>query len=143
MPAQRRVFFCPSVSQVNRRLPATGRQLYGRHAAGRIQSHHAEYLAMQQQIEDSEDASDYRKIRAAIDRGEEELLLADMVDRLMEEHPVRVWREYRCLSQKALADKSGVTPSLLNQIENRKKQGSLDTLKKLAGALGVDLDDLT
>lgn len=98
---------------------------------------------MQQQIEDSEDASDYRKIRAAIDRGEEELLLADMVDRLMEEHPVRVWREYRCLSQKALADKSGVTPSLLNQIENRKKQGSLDTLKKLAGALGVDLDDLT
>jgi ribosome-binding protein aMBF1 (putative translation factor) len=62
--------------------------------------------------------------------------------RLAGESPVRLWREQRGLSVRALARASGVKASYLSEIENRKKPGSVAALGKLAAALGIAVDDL-
>jgi len=65
------------------------------------------------------------------------------VDRLLAgENPVRAWREYRGLTGVELAAAAGVAASYLSAIENRKKPGSINALKRLATALRVDVDDL-
>jgi DNA-binding XRE family transcriptional regulator len=68
---------------------------------------------------------------------------AVIVERLSSgEMPVRVWREYRGLSLRALAREAKISPALLSEIETGKKEGSLKTLAALARALRVDLEDL-
>ena len=58
------------------------------------------------------------------------------------EHPVKVFREYRDMTQKALAETVGISPEYVSQIESRKKQASVDTLQAIAKALSLNLDDL-
>jgi ribosome-binding protein aMBF1 (putative translation factor) len=75
-------------------------------------------------------------------RGEERLPI-ESVDRLLSgESPVRVWREHRRMSLAALAGQAGIGKGYLSQIENGERTGTIDTMKKLAGALGLELDDL-
>src|SRR5262245_42750545 len=75
---------------------------------------------------------------------DQESVSAEMVDRLLAgDNPVKVWREYRGLSQRALAARTKLNFAYLSQIETGVRKGSTGTLKKLAEALGVDLDDLT
>ena len=49
--------------------------------------------------------------------------------------PVEVWREYRHLTQKQLADKLGVTQAAVSMFENPKSNPRQSTLKKIAKAL--------
>jgi DNA-binding XRE family transcriptional regulator len=73
----------------------------------------------------------------------QETVPAEMVDRLIAgENPVKVWREYRDLSQRALAARAGLNFTYLSQIETGARRGPVKTMKKLAEALGVVLDDL-
>ena len=58
------------------------------------------------------------------------------------EHPIKVFREYRDMTQKHLAETVSISPEYVSQIESRKKQGSVDTLKAIAEALSLNLDDL-
>jgi transcriptional regulator with XRE-family HTH domain len=58
------------------------------------------------------------------------------------ENPVRVYRELRGLSARELAEKTGISAAFLSEIENGKKEGGVSTLKKIAQALGVIIDDL-
>ena len=70
-------------------------------------------------------------------------LTGNEVRRLLDgENPVRVWREKRGLTQRALAAKAGIAPSYLADIENGRKPGSADALSRLAGALEVLMEDL-
>ena len=57
-------------------------------------------------------------------------------------HPVKAWREHNRLTQDALAMKADISTAYLCQIETGKRQGAVKTLKALAKALGVTLDDL-
>lgn len=57
-------------------------------------------------------------------------------------HPLAIWREHRELTQRALATRVGMTAAQLSEIEGGKKTGSVSTLRKLAEALGVTVDDL-
>jgi DNA-binding XRE family transcriptional regulator len=57
-------------------------------------------------------------------------------------HPIRAWRDYRGWTQSQLASKSGVGRDLIAQIETRRKNGSVDTLDRLARALGVPIESL-
>jgi DNA-binding XRE family transcriptional regulator len=67
----------------------------------------------------------------------------DELTRLLNgEHPLIVWREKRGLSQRALAEKAGVSPGYLSEIESRKKPGSVHALAVLAKALEITIDDL-
>ena len=58
-------------------------------------------------------------------------------------NPITVWREHRGLTLRALADTAGLDPGYLSQLENGKRTGPVATMKKLAAALGIELDDLT
>lgn len=58
------------------------------------------------------------------------------------ENPVKVWREKRGLSQRALAAEAGIAGSYLAEIETERKPGSDDAYRKLAVALQVSADDL-
>lgn len=76
-------------------------------------------------------------------RGEETVPI-DVVDRLLaNENPLKVWREHRGMTLTELADKAGIGKGYLSQIERGTRQGPVATMQKLAGALNVDLDDLT
>lgn len=67
----------------------------------------------------------------------------ELVARVLDgEAPLRVLREWRGLGQSALARASGVNRVQIADIEAGRKTGSVATLKKLADALGVPLDDL-
>ena len=100
-------------------------------------------MTMMNTSEDAADGEAVRRFRSALAAGEEELLPADLVDRLLsDENPLRVWREYRGLTIKALAEATGVAPSYLSQIETGKRAGTLETLSRLAAVLGTTIDDL-
>ena len=58
------------------------------------------------------------------------------------DHPIAVFRDWRGLSQSALSRKSGVNRVQINDIERGRKNGSVETLKKIADALDVLVDDL-
>ena len=74
----------------------------------------------------------------------QESVPAELADRLIAgNNPVKVWREHRGLSQRALAAQAGLNFTYLSQIETGARRGSINTMKKLAQVLGVDLDDLT
>ena len=65
------------------------------------------------------------------------------MDRLLAgENPIRVYRTYRRMTQKQLAEAAGINPVYLSQIETGKRAGSLKTLAAVAAALGVEPGDL-
>jgi transcriptional regulator with XRE-family HTH domain len=52
---------------------------------------------------------------------------------------IKALRTERALQQRQLAEKAGLTPSMVSQIESGRLTPSLHTLGKLAGALGVPM----
>lgn len=102
-----------------------------------------EYQRLLALAEGMSDVLAYDRAVEALAAGEEELLPADMAHRLIAgESPLRVWREHRGLTQSAVAEMSGVNRVQITNIESGAKTGSAQTLKKLASALGLSLDDL-
>ena len=92
--------------------------------------------------EDLADIQAALPVEARIARGEEELIPASVVDRLIDgDPPLRVWREFRNLSQTALARASGVNRVQIVELEAGRNGGFIHTLRKLADALGVAVDD--
>jgi transcriptional regulator with XRE-family HTH domain len=57
-----------------------------------------------------------------------------------EVHPLRVVREQRGLTVRALALRVDIAPSTISRIENRQRVGSLPMLARLADALDVDAE---
>jgi transcriptional regulator with XRE-family HTH domain len=56
---------------------------------------------------------------------------------------IKALRQEKGLSQKALAEQVGVTDAYITMLENgKRKNPSLDILKKLAKALGVPVTEL-
>lgn len=103
----------------------------------------AEYERLIAIAEDAGDIRDADRIMAALARGEEERIPAEFANRLIGgESPLRVYRELRGLSGAALATRAGVNRVQILDIEAGRKAGSVDTLGKLARALGVTIDDL-
>lgn len=102
-----------------------------------------EYDRLQAAAEDLADLQSYDRAKAALAAGEEELVPLDFVNRLLNgENTLRVYRDLRSLTQAALAEKSGVNRVTVAEIETGRKQGSVTTLRALASALNVTLDDL-
>ena len=102
-----------------------------------------EYERLRALEEDFADIRAALAVEARIGSGEEELIPADVVDRLIDgEPPVRVWRELRNLTQADLSRASGVNRVQIVEIEAGRSTGSVHTLRKLADALGVTVDDI-
>ena len=94
--------------------------------------------------EDFDDLVAYDKAIAELESGEDEAIPAEIVARVLagDEHPLKVWREFRGMTQAGLADQAGVSQGQVALIEGGKRQGTVEVLKGLARVLNVDLDDL-
>jgi len=82
-------------------------------------------------------------VTTSFNRSLSELIPADYANRLLDgENPLRVYRNLRGLTQATLAARAGINRVTVAEIETGRKQGSIATLRALAGALDVTLDDL-
>jgi DNA-binding XRE family transcriptional regulator len=89
-----------------------------------------------------EDIRDYDAATQAIEDGEE-LVPSEVVYALLEgANPIRVWREYRGLTQGALASATGISTAYLSQLETGKRTGTAEVLRTIASILDVNVDDL-
>jgi DNA-binding XRE family transcriptional regulator len=103
------------------------------------------YETFQRLIEEAEMLQDiraYDEAKEALARGEE-LIPGEVTYAILDgEHPVRVWREYRGMTQRELAEATGISMAYLSQIETGKRKGSTEVLVKISSALHVALDDI-
>lgn len=67
-------------------------------------------------------------------------LPADILDQIVarSDHPVKILRKYRGMTQMELAHASGLSRPYLTEIETGKKDGSIAAIKALAAGLGVE-----
>lgn len=90
--------------------------------------------------------ADYRRLVAAAEgrsAPKEVVIPSEFANRIFAgESPVRVYREWRSLTARALATAAGVSAGHLSDIEAGRRQPSDDVRTRLAEALGVDSDDL-
>jgi DNA-binding XRE family transcriptional regulator len=97
-------------------------------------------------LEDAEmlaDVKAYDAAKARLEDGEDELIPLEVTERrLRGEAALRIWREYRKLTQERLAKKSKVSRALIAAIETNRKTGSVSTWKKLGRALDVSWEQL-
>jgi DNA-binding Xre family transcriptional regulator len=92
---------------------------------------------------DAADVAAADRVLAEIVDGRDEFVPETLVDRLLgNDNRVRVWREYRKLTATDLASRVGISAAYLSELEAGKKKGGIATLKRLAVALNLDLDDL-
>lgn len=102
-----------------------------------------EYERLVAAAEEAADLRAYDEARARLAAGSDELVPEEVANRLLDgENPVRVWRRYRGKTQSELAASAGLSAPYLSQIESGARSAAADTLKRLADALGVAVDDL-
>jgi DNA-binding XRE family transcriptional regulator len=101
-----------------------------------------DYLALLEKAELMEDIAAFDSAMAAVESGEETISLKVVDSLLAGESPIRVWREYRNLTQAQLAEQTGVKQSYIAMLEASERQGTVDVLVKIARVLKVDVDDL-
>ncbi len=89
------------------------------------------------------DVRAYDAAKGRLARGEDELIPLEITERrLAGESTIKIWREHRGMTQENLAKASGVSRPMIAALEAGHKRGGIATLKKLAGALKIDLDHL-
>jgi len=99
----------------------------------------AEYERLIEAAEDLADVKAYDRAIAAGGEGMPHDVLARIVSG---ESPVMVVREWRSLSAAELARRAGLHRVQIHDIESGKRNGSVATMKRIADALDVPLDDL-
>ena len=103
-----------------------------------------DYLHLIEQAELLEDIKDFDSISAAIERGDEELIPAEVVNAILDgQNPIKVWREYRRLTQQQVADAIQISKPYLSQIETGKRTGTTDVLSAIAEVLNISLEQIT
>lgn len=108
----------------------------------------ADFEALIRAAEDARDTATFiahekRVAEEGIDAVRVDVLPAALMQRLLAgEPPVRVWRERRGLSQRALAAKAGISAGFLNDIEAGRRSGGVATVRRIAAALSVEIADL-
>lgn len=66
-----------------------------------------------------------------------------MVERMIEgESLVRIWREHRGPTTVQLAAAAEISAGYLSELESGKKVGGVETLRRIAEALKLSIDDL-
>ncbi|MGY4310038.1 DNA-binding XRE family transcriptional regulator [Bradyrhizobium sp. USDA 4369] len=102
-----------------------------------------EYERLVEAAEDLRDSAIAERSRLEIEAGKEELLShAEIKELLRAKTPLAFWRKKRGMTQAALAKAAGVAQGFLSEIEAGQKPGTASTLKKIAEALRIKVDDL-
>jgi DNA-binding XRE family transcriptional regulator len=101
------------------------------------------YIQLAEEAEMLQDIRDYDSVKTAIEQGKEELIPSEVTFALLDgENPIKVWREYRGLTQQQLAEMVEISTPYLSQIETSKRAGTTDVLLAISKALKVTLDDI-
>ncbi|MFQ5673669.1 MAG: helix-turn-helix domain-containing protein [Nitrospinales bacterium] len=91
-------------------------------------------------VELAEDAKDLRAAKK-FNPAKEETFPEEVADRLFDgENKLLVYREYRKLSRKELAERVGISESYISHLELGKRKGTADKLQKIAEALNIEVD---
>ncbi len=98
------------------------------------------YERLSAALEDADDAALFDAVRVSDDGFRIPAAVAHAL--LDGDNPVKVWREHRGLTQEVLAEKAAISKAYLCQIETGKRVGALKTLKAIAEALAVKVDEL-
>ena len=103
-----------------------------------------EYKLLLEKAEELDDVTAFDKAMYELEVGKDELVPAEIAKRLVsgKESPLKVWREFRGMTQEKLAEQAGISQGQVALIEGGKREGKVSVLKGLANALKVDLDDL-
>lgn len=107
-----------------------------------------DWVRLQEELEELQDSAaiaDRRAYERVVgkDTARQSYLTGTEALRLLNgESPLKVWREKRGLSQRALAAAIGAAGSYLAEIETDRKRGSDDIYRKLAAALRVPTEEL-
>ena len=101
-----------------------------------------EYIRLKEEAEMLQDVADYDAAMDALEQGDE-LIPSEVAFAILDgKNPIRVWRNFRGLTQQELADMVGISKPYLSQIETGKRTGTAEVLAEIAGALGVMVDDV-
>ncbi len=105
---------------------------------------YAEYQELLEMAQEARDIQNADVAMAELSAGKDESISAAIAERLVlgDEHPLKVWREYRGYTQESLGTEAGIGKSYVSQIEAGTKTGSTKVLRALAKALQVEIDDL-
>jgi len=102
-----------------------------------------EYKKIQEALEDAEDIKEIEENLKAISDGNEITVPGEVTFAILEGlSPIRAWREYRQVKMNELSEKAGISSAYLSQIENGKRNPTIDTLKAIARELEIDIDML-
>lgn len=102
-----------------------------------------EYQRLVAEAEMLQDIRDYDEAKVALANGAEELIPSEVTYALLDgENPIRVWREYRGLTQQQVAEEAGISKPYLSQLESGQRKGTAEVLAAVARALHVSLDDV-
>jgi hypothetical protein len=90
-----------------------------------------------------EELEDIRAFDAALAKPKRRMIPFEVTSAVLDgASPIRAWREHRRLSLRALADAAAVTFSRLTELESGARKATPADLRKLARALGAQVDDL-
>ncbi len=100
---------------------------------------YGEFIKIQEILEDAEDIKDIAENLKAIEENREIVVPGEVTFAIVDGiHPIRAWREYKNLRINALAKRVGISGSYLSQIENGKRNPTIETLKTIASALDIE-----
>ena len=103
----------------------------------------SEYKKLQEALEDAEDIKDIEESVQAIQEGKEMTVPGEVTFAILDGvNSVRAWRKYKQIKMNALAEKVGISSAYLSQIENGKRNPTIDTLKAIAKKLKIDIEML-
>jgi DNA-binding XRE family transcriptional regulator len=101
-----------------------------------------EYQRLVAEAEMLQDVRDYDEAKLVLANGEE-LIPSQVTYALLDgENPLRVWREYRKLTQQQVAEAAGISKPYLSQLESGQRKGTTEVLQAVSKVLNVSLDDL-
>ena len=102
-----------------------------------------DYKKLQEALEDAEDIKEIEESLKAISEGNEITVPGEVTFAILDGiSPIRAWREYRDIKMNELSKKVGISSSYLSQIENGKRNPTIDTLRAIARELEIDIDML-
>lgn len=102
-----------------------------------------EYERLVAAAEMADDILTYDNAKSQVREGDDEAVPSEVVNRLLDgDNPIRVWREFRGLTQQQLAERIGITESSLEQIESGMEEVRIQTLSRIANVLHVMVDDI-
>jgi DNA-binding XRE family transcriptional regulator len=103
----------------------------------------SEYKKLQEALEDANDIKDIEASLRAIQEGKEIPIPGEVTFAILDGvNPIRAWREHKQMKMNTLAKKVGISSAYLSQIENGKRNPTVDTLKIIAKELKIDIDML-